>query len=617
MRVEQRRPLVGIVLVFMSGILSANIADGMILASWIPVAVCVCAGWLAFLGQYCFSRARAVASAVSCFFVYSSVFFLGFAMDHGKESEACRESMLLISRCAETGDMVRIGGIVSSHPEIRRLEDSGRRMSAFRFSPRTMACGCRKWKLNGVMIRCNLFGLPGARNPRYGEYWEFSGRLKAFPPLARISHTPPAETIDSAIIASPNRFTRSCGVFTQLRPVKPILPGTNSALNRFCSKKCEICGLSADEIEFLEKGGITGHGMTLVRLADRFHVSGDMESATFKGRSTWSGLKQRIYAARAAGSDLLGLGVEDFPLSVSITRALLLGYRSGVPSDVRSLFAETGTLHVFAISGLHVGIVAGIIIFLLRAARVSRIHWFFVLAPCLGIYIVLTGANPSAIRAGIMALAYFGAYLVGRKGDVLSALALSALVILVISPGQIMMPGFIFSFAVVGGLLSIYPFFNAAVRRYTDPDPLRLEAERWWKRIPRVCSGYALALAGLSVSAWLVSAPLTAIFFERVSPVALLGNLFVAPLTFLIVLTASLSVVCGSVAGSIGSIFNHANVAFTSLLLWIIGSVRDLPMATLKVARPSVWMVALWYLLLAVGVAYMRWKSDPGPVGKR
>ncbi|MFW5871062.1 MAG: ComEC/Rec2 family competence protein [Verrucomicrobiota bacterium] len=539
----------GIVLVFMSGILSAHIADGMILASWVPVAVCVCAGWLAFLVQCCVSRVREVASAASCFFIYSSVFFLGFAMDHGKESEACRESMVLISRRAETGDMVRIGGIVSSHPEMRRMENSGRLMSAFRFSPRRMVSGGRKWKLNGVLIRCNLFGLPGARNPRYGEYWEVSGKFKAFPPL------------------------------------------------------------SVHEIEFLEKGGITGHGMTLARLADRFHVSGDMESATLKSKSAGSGLKQRIYAARAAGSDLLGLGVDDFPLSVSITRALLLGYRSGVPSEVRSLFAETGTLHIFAISGLHVGIVAGIIIFLLSAAKVSRIHWFFVLAPCLGIYIVLTGANPSAIRAGIMALAYFGAYLAGRKGDVLSALALSALVILVIAPGQIMMPGFIFSFAVVAGLLAVYPFFHAAVRRNTEPDRLRLEAERWWQRMPRVWSGYVLSLAGLSVSAWLVSAPLTAIFFERVSPVALLGNLFVAPLTFLIVLTASLSVVCGSVAGSIGSIFNHANVAFTSLLLWIIGCIRNLPMATLKVARPSVWMVASWYLLLAVGVVYMRWRG--------
>ncbi len=557
MRVEQRRPLVGIVLAFMSGILSAHIAGGMFLATWMPVVACVSAGWLAFLVQRCFSGVRWIASVASCFSIFLSVFFFGYAMDPGAESAARRTSMVSILQLAQSGETVRISGTVSSHPEMRDLEDSGRRICTFKLSPCGLQAGAEARTLNGVTIRCNLFGLPGARNPRYGERWEFTGRLRAFPPL------------------------------------------------------------NIDEIEFLKKDGVSRHGRKLARLADRFYVSGGMKSARFMGRSVGSGLKQRIYAARAAGSDLLGLGVDDFPLSVSITRALLLGYRSGVPPEVRSLFAETGTLHVFAISGLHVGIVAAIIVFVMSAAKIPRTRWFFVLAPSLGLYIVSTGASPSAVRAGIMALAYFAAYLIGRKGDTLSALALSALVILVISPGRMTSPGFIFSFVVVSGLLAIYPLFHVRIRHIVSPDPLRLEPERWWKRALSVGCGYCLSVAGLSVSAWLVSAPLSAVFFQTISPVALLGNVFVTPLTFLIVLTASLSVVCGSVAGFIGSILNHANVAFTSVLIWLTGGIHSLPLATLKVDRPPIGIVVGWYLLLAVVVAYMRGKSDPGPVGKR
>ncbi len=172
------------------------------------------------------------------------------------------------------------------------------------------------------------------------------------------------------------------------------------------------------------------------------------------GHGSWIvswGLRRRRVCA-----NILAKGLESYPEHIGLLQALLLGYRNELPRYLHEKFAATGTMHIFAISGLHVGIMAILFMAVFKAAGVSRYQWVLYLAPILIFYVLLTGMKASAIRACVMALVYWSAYLFKRRSDAYSSLALAAVFIILVSPKELIAPGFIFSFVVVTGLLFLY-----------------------------------------------------------------------------------------------------------------------------------------------------------------
>ena len=319
--------------------------------------------------------------------------------------------------------------------------------------------------------------------------------------------------------------------------------------------------------------------------------------------------------ARQSAATQLTEGIEAFPGTVSLLHALLLGYRSRLSGQARDAFAATGTLHIFAVSGLHVGIICGMIIFVLKILRVSREYWVLFLAPLVAAYTFATGARPSAVRACVMAVVFYGAPLVGRRTDAVSALAAAALLVLAWDPAQLQDAGFVFSFVVVAGILAFYPSFERRLRRLWQPDPLRLQAEAkpvvWGRSILR----YVLNLGALGCAAWLASAPLAALYFGRFAPVAMVGNFVVIPLAFCILVGGALSLVLGACWGFLAVIFNHANVALVWLLTRSIGVLAAVPFGTMRIPRPPLWAVFAWYAALLLAAAWLRRGRGEGEGG--
>ncbi len=306
------------------------------------------------------------------------------------------------------------------------------------------------------------------------------------------------------------------------------------------------------------------------------------------------------FAWRRAAAKRLAAGIERFPEHIAVVQALLLGLRQELTPTLRQRFSATGTLHVMAISGLHVGVMTGLFIFILQTLGLSRTTWFYFLAPLLIAYTLATGARPSAVRACIMALAYWSALPLRRRPDAPSALALAALLILGYDPFQLTSPGFLFSFIVVAGLLVFFKLLHARLMRplrartlYAPslPGPGAIRRER-----DRLVSG-TLGLITVSMIAWIMAAPLSAHYFGRISLIALPANLLVVPLALLIVLTGCLALVSGAMLPLLGEVFNHTNLVWTEILLRVLGWFADLPGAALTLAIPS-WTIPVWYGLL-------------------
>lgn len=317
------------------------------------------------------------------------------------------------------------------------------------------------------------------------------------------------------------------------------------------------------------------------------------------------------HTARRSAAARLAMGIEDRPRLVGILQALLLGYRTRLEPAVKDLFVATGTLHVFAISGLHVGMIAGIIIFVLTVCRVPRTRWILFVGPLLVAYTCATGMKTSAVRACLMAIVYFAAPFLGRREDGFSALAFAAVVILLVSPQQLVSIGFMLSFTVVTGLLTLYPLFEARLRARSRPDPMRIEPPGLGERVRRALLFRVGALALLSCAAWLMSAPLTALFFQRFSPIALACNVFVVPMAFLIVLSGCLSLTLGACLDIVAEIFNHASLALIHALVRGMTLMRGVPYGSVSVPAPPCWGVAAWYAGLVCLMVWLKRVPEP------
>lgn len=321
-------------------------------------------------------------------------------------------------------------------------------------------------------------------------------------------------------------------------------------------------------------------------------------------------LTRSCYTARRRAAAILRAGIEAFPDQIKLLHALLLGYRQAMPPELFRLFARTGVLHIFAISGLHVGVMAAILIAVLKITGVPRPRWGWLLIPALFLYVLSTGMKASALRAFTMAAVYFAAPLAGRRPDALSAVALAAVLLLAIHPENISNPGFLLSFVVVCGILMVHGWVMRQVNG--------LRFAGWDAPLKQLNGSHPVAallraiglLMVTSFAAWIFSAPITAHFFNTLSPGALIANLAVIPLTFMIMLTGCLALLGGALFFPAAAFLNLANVQFISLLIWIIRHLAALPGAGLSVRSPSAWVVGLWYTaLVCLFTGPVRWRK--------
>ncbi len=318
---------------------------------------------------------------------------------------------------------------------------------------------------------------------------------------------------------------------------------------------------------------------------------------------------------RKKAAECLSIGISDFPETMALLRSLLLGYTE-ISQQVYWMFQTTGTLHIFAVSGLHVVMLSMPIVFILTMFRISRVRWALFLAPPVILYTIATGAQASAVRACIMSLVFFSAPMLRRKADAFSSLALAAFIILAWAPDQLLNIGFILSFAVVAGLIMFYPVFMVPLRRLWAPDPLAPDPDTVESRpvdklkgLLRVLAGHVGALVATSCASWLTSLPLMAYFFGRVSIIALVSNLIVIPVSFLCMLAGCFSLVLGSFSSLFADIFNHANVALVWTMVGLTKLMADIPFGAFEVVRPPLWWVFAWYAVLAVAALHWRTKS--------
>lgn len=285
----------------------------------------------------------------------------------------------------------------------------------------------------------------------------------------------------------------------------------------------------------------------------------------------------RFEPIRRSLAKRIGIGLDHNPRVRALNRAILLGGRENLDRKAREVFVAAGAIHVFAISGMHVMMVAGVIDFLLALFLVPLRWRGLCVLPFLWGYVAIIGFPPSAIRAATMASFYFLAPLFYRKSDAVMAWAWTFLIVHIASPRMIANVGCQLSFAVTLALI-------AAGRM------ARNEKSGWLKTLL-----FALA-------AWVASAPICAYAFGRVTLGGILANVLLAVVAGYSVVAGVVGVVASFVSETLAAHINNFAALVTGGMATIAEAVARLPGASFEVGRISAIECAEWYALVALSL---------------
>lgn len=303
---------------------------------------------------------------------------------------------------------------------------------------------------------------------------------------------------------------------------------------------------------------------------------------------------------------LRDLPVED--AMVHLLWAMVLGWKGGVEDDLQEAFMRSGTIHVFAISGLHIALIAGIFIQALMFFGMPRELAGIASLPLIWAYTGITGWQASAIRSAAMMSVVVVGWALRRPGQLINSLAASAILVLLWDPQQLFQGGFQLSFLVVFSLATLGPRLQALAESIVLPRTLVPESHRTaWHRTRDWVLRSLVQSVSVAAAAWLGSLPLVMHLFHMFNPISLLANLIVVPLSSIALASAVGSLVCGDWCPALGALFNHGSWFWMKGMVFFSRVASSCPGGCWNC--PSLgWSGAMMYYLgLALWLGYPVW----------
>ncbi|MEW9667331.1 DNA internalization-related competence protein ComEC/Rec2 [Ammoniphilus sp. 3BR4] len=270
------------------------------------------------------------------------------------------------------------------------------------------------------------------------------------------------------------------------------------------------------------------------------------------------------------------------PGSSDIMKTLLLGIKGVIPEEISDLYADTGLIHVLAISGLHMTIIAGGILGTLRFIGLTRETSILITLAIIPTYAILAGAAPSIVRSGIMAMvSLIGVYL-HRPRDGLNLWGIALFLMLLYNPYHLWDIGFQLSFLVTWGLIMFVPTISG-----------------YFHYLPASIS----SLLAVAVTAQLVSFPLTVYYFHQYHFLSLVINLLFVPLFSVIVIPIGFVLfMLGIIHPGLVQLWTESLGLFLALVNETLKKVTEGQAFLYYMASPSIWWLAIYYIVLYSGL---------------
>ncbi|MDR2066569.1 MAG: ComEC family competence protein [Endomicrobium sp.] len=275
--------------------------------------------------------------------------------------------------------------------------------------------------------------------------------------------------------------------------------------------------------------------------------------------------------------------IDDYFLypSSAILKSLIIGDKTSLDQKIKSVFSDSGVIHILVVSGLHVGFVSVIILFLLKLFCIPLNKASLISIPFIFFYVISTGANPPAVRAAIMLTCIFISLALDREPLIYNSIVLSALVILIFRPQDLFLASFQMSYLATLGIVFLY---NKIFKLF--------------KSVKNSVLSFFCGVASVTVSAQLALMPVLMFYFSKVSIVSFFANIIVVPVTGVVLGCAIVFYISTFLSKHLAMFFAYILNIFVSFIVYVTTFLGSLEFSSIVVNRPAILEILLFYMFL-------------------
>jgi competence protein ComEC len=275
-------------------------------------------------------------------------------------------------------------------------------------------------------------------------------------------------------------------------------------------------------------------------------------------------------------------------INESLINSLLLGYREGLTGAQQQYFAASGAMHILAVSGMHVAIIYGALVFIAGLFFRRKSKYVLLLPlPVVWLYALITGMTPSVSRSAIMISMYVISRFLNRKTEPLNIILASGFFMILAEPQVIHQVSFQLSYAAVTGISLVFQGLYS-----------KLKTASWF-------ADQIISVICLSIAAQLFTFPLSIFYFHQFPNYFLITNLFAVPLSG-IILIAGLIFFAFFFSPSISTFFAFILDKITGLLDTLTGIIGNLPLSSIANISIDVSGAILIYIIILLLCVYFR-----------
>ena len=280
-----------------------------------------------------------------------------------------------------------------------------------------------------------------------------------------------------------------------------------------------------------------------------------------------------------------------------VAEAIVFGYKDELNDDWLEAFSKTGTIHVLAVSGLHVGIIYTLLSYLLMLGSSkgrSRVIKSIVILLSLFLYCLVTGFSPSVSRAAIMFATVIVAKAFQRKTNLYNTLSFACFILLLLNPLNIYNVGFQFSFLAVIGIVLYTDYFK-----------------RIWRSSTKI-GDKVMTLLCVSLAAQLTTFPLGLYYFHQFPNYFILSNLLVIPCISIVLYLGVFMVICTFIYQPVAQFLADLAEVYIRFIVQVASYIQELPFAffeNVHITFSQMLTVYVFLIALMVALVHKWWQG--------
>lgn len=267
------------------------------------------------------------------------------------------------------------------------------------------------------------------------------------------------------------------------------------------------------------------------------------------------------------------------PQQAGLLNGMLIGYRQDLSEEVEAAFSASGLTHIMAVSGSNIAFIMLPLVFLFKKLKVRQKYANIFIIAILILFTLITGFEPSVLRAVIMAIVILAGQIISRETEIFTSISFAALLLLIYNPGILFNIGFQLSFAAT---LSLVLFYK------------NLKPMLSFKFLPE----FIVDVLASTIAAQIGVLPITVFYFNTVSVVSIVSNLLVVPVVEFITILGSLMAIFGQIHIVFSQLIGYINNVLLSFVLVVTKVSASMPWSVKTLVTPSIFLVLSYYAVI-------------------